>query len=777
MDPKDVLSSWKEISDYLQRSRSTCQRWEVELGLPIRRFDGTPKARVFAYKAEIDRWVAEKRHLLNSQTEEDLAQRRRKRKHLRATVAASVILAAVAFAGWRIFIVKTAPFPEVRPSLAILEFENISGDQNLETWKAGLPYLVSIDLMQSRYLDVLPPEDTFGILRELDLLEAKRYTAENLIAVANRAKVDYTVSGSLIKAGKNVLITCLVQEPQTGEVVKTVRHEYTREEDLFFAVDDLTKEIKRGVNLSARQIAADIDKKISGITTKSPEALRLFCEGQRLTWLGKQPEALSCLERALAADSHFALGYQCLFTVHLDMGHRAEAWSYLQQAFELSDRTPERERAFIQGYYYEFVEKDPEKAVRIYERTVSLYPMEDLSRDSLGRIYINMEDWSRAIQLLEKTIQEDQPRRQIPAGFYTSLSAAYAASGSYGKAESLFDDFLSNPSNRTPPGHFRRILMHIVQRQFEPALTLASMTQALYPNYPETRRLAGYVHQFQGDFASAEKEYESLLGHENPRAQFDSRMSLANLYLDQGRVGESINQLKSAVDLAQSRKEMEWERAARTGLAYRFRLLGDLRQASKEAEAACRLQKEGGLEAKDEYPLRALIALELGHFKEFDDQAEMIKGWIKRGPNPRLMRIYYHLIGHRELRRNNMADAVDLLEKAQALLPCQIGCGAKDDQAKFFDSLAEAYYRGGDLARAAETYLKITLLTTGREAYGDIYARSFYHLGKIYKALGQKEKATENYRKFLELWDNADPIFEEVIDAQKRIKNLSFVSQ
>jgi tetratricopeptide (TPR) repeat protein len=770
MNPKDVLSSWKEISSYLRRSRSTCQRWEAELGLPVRRVDGTPKARVFAYKAEIDRWMAEKQHLLNSQAEEDPALRRRKHRHLRTGVAAVVILAAIAVAGWRAFAVRTAPFPEVRPSLAVLEFENISGDRNLESWKVGLPYLVNIDLMQSRYLDVVPPKSIHGILGELGLLETKHNTAESLIAVANRAMVDYTVSGSLIRAGQSVLITCLVQEPQTGEVVKAVRHECAQEEDLFSAVDDLTKEIKRGLNLSARQMAADIDKKVARITTGSPEAWRLYCEGQRLTWLEKPLEALSCLERAVAADMNFALGYQCLFAAYMDLGQRDEAWRYLQRAFELSERTPEREQALIQGYYYEFVEKDLEKAARIYERTVSLYPMEASSRNHLGRIYNNLEDWNRAIQVLEKIVQENQQDRHISPELYTSLSAAYAATGAYDKAESLLDDLLKNLSTRIPSVHFRRVLLHIVQRQFEPATALASMTKALYPNYPETGRLVGYVHQLQGDFAAAAKEYESLLGSENPRTQFDSRIRLANLYLDQGKVGESISQLKLAVDFAQSLKEMEWERAARTGLAYRFRLFGDLRQAEKEAEAACRLQNRAGLEAEDEYPLRALIALELGHLKEFDDQAEMIRGWVKRVSNPRLMRIYYHLMGQRELQRNNMADAVDLLEKAQALLPCQIGCGAKDDQAKFFDSLGEAYYRGGDLPDAAVMYKKISLLTTGREAYGDIYARSFYRLGRIYEDQGEKRKAVENYKIFLGLWRNADPIFEEVTDAQERLQ-------
>jgi Flp pilus assembly protein TadD len=54
---EDRLESWKEISAYLERTVRTCQNWEAAYGLPIRRIGDTPKARVYAYKAELDDWL------------------------------------------------------------------------------------------------------------------------------------------------------------------------------------------------------------------------------------------------------------------------------------------------------------------------------------------------------------------------------------------------------------------------------------------------------------------------------------------------------------------------------------------------------------------------------------------------------------------------------------------------------------------------------------------------------------------------------------------------
>jgi hypothetical protein len=53
----DRLESWKEISAYLERTSRTCQKWEVLYGLPIHRLDETPKARVYAFRSELDDWL------------------------------------------------------------------------------------------------------------------------------------------------------------------------------------------------------------------------------------------------------------------------------------------------------------------------------------------------------------------------------------------------------------------------------------------------------------------------------------------------------------------------------------------------------------------------------------------------------------------------------------------------------------------------------------------------------------------------------------------------
>ena len=53
----EILNGWKEIACHLGKGVRTVQRYERELGLPIRRPAGNLTGSVIATKAELDGWV------------------------------------------------------------------------------------------------------------------------------------------------------------------------------------------------------------------------------------------------------------------------------------------------------------------------------------------------------------------------------------------------------------------------------------------------------------------------------------------------------------------------------------------------------------------------------------------------------------------------------------------------------------------------------------------------------------------------------------------------
>jgi phage terminase Nu1 subunit (DNA packaging protein) len=53
----EILNSWKEVAQYLGRGTRTVQRWEQDLGLPVRRPRGKRHSAVMALRQDIDAWV------------------------------------------------------------------------------------------------------------------------------------------------------------------------------------------------------------------------------------------------------------------------------------------------------------------------------------------------------------------------------------------------------------------------------------------------------------------------------------------------------------------------------------------------------------------------------------------------------------------------------------------------------------------------------------------------------------------------------------------------
>jgi hypothetical protein len=58
-EQKELLSSWKEIAKCVGKGVRTVQRWEKDLGLPVRRLAGrTQKSTVLLYRSDLDAWMA-----------------------------------------------------------------------------------------------------------------------------------------------------------------------------------------------------------------------------------------------------------------------------------------------------------------------------------------------------------------------------------------------------------------------------------------------------------------------------------------------------------------------------------------------------------------------------------------------------------------------------------------------------------------------------------------------------------------------------------------------
>jgi serine/threonine protein kinase len=674
---------------------------------------------------------------------------------------AFLVLVAAGIVLWRIIAPKkAAPLPSSsgQPTLAVLYFENKSGDTKLDSWRDMLSELLITSLSQSRYMSVITGEEMYTILKRLGLVDARKYSSEDIEKIAAQTRATHVLRGSFIKTGESFIITAGLQKPGTRENPPPIQLEASNDKDVIVKVNDLARQVKEGLNLTAAQISSDIEKDAGKITTSSPEALKCYIEGRRSHMAVKYDQAIAHMEKAVEIDPEFAMAYRSMAMSYHNSGRIAEARKYLKKALELSPRLAENEKLFIEANVFYF-DEDYAKDIELLERLVRTYPGHNFD-SSLANAYELAGNIDKAIEHGELAVQIVENAMNV-----ANLAEFYMAKGLYQKAEDVCRSFLKGVEDSFNI-HLFLGFSYLCRRQFDPALAEA---EKVYLLNPEAKIYKGLILLLKDDFGGAEK----ILG-----ADWRGLLLPA-----QGKIQENIALAQQ--NLEKSKGDKEKERYAYGGLADALSEAGRYEDAYRAFDQYLKLSAEyrkstgeSGLPylpSQQKYDLYTKGGLQ-AKMKSFDEArktAEELKSLIEKGINTKELRLYEYLLGQIELGKKNFRQAADLFSRACGRLNFENpGTADANDHASCFDALARALYELGDLAKARQEYEKIALLTIGRLYSGGIYAKAYYMLGKIGEQQGDKARALENYDKFLDLWKNADAGLPEVEDAKARLAGL-----
>ena len=174
--------------------------------------------------------------------------------------------------------------------------------------------------------------------------------------IADEGGAQYTVHGSFLKTGAEIIINATCQKPHSREVISPIQLTCRGFGEITARVDEMTRKIKTDLNLTPSQIAGDIDKSIGEISTPNAEAWAYYVESRRYHFRDEYDKAIPLLQKALSLDPEFTMANRALDSAYFNIGDYPEARRCSARTLELLQKHPERisdrDRYFIEQNYY-----------------------------------------------------------------------------------------------------------------------------------------------------------------------------------------------------------------------------------------------------------------------------------------------------------------------------------------------------------------------------------------------------------------------------------------
>ena len=185
--------------------------------------------------------------------------------------AGFIILLVILF-----FVFKHSFFGRTRISepipIAVISFENQTGDKTLDYLQKAIPDLLVTSLEQSNYFNVTTRQRMFDLLKQIGNDSVEIIDEDLGFELCSIEGVNTIVLGSFIKAGEQFATDVKVLDVESKRLLKSASSRGKGVGSILeIQIDELSRDIAQGVGLSERAIAVT-QKPIAEVTTNSMEA-------------------------------------------------------------------------------------------------------------------------------------------------------------------------------------------------------------------------------------------------------------------------------------------------------------------------------------------------------------------------------------------------------------------------------------------------------------------------------------------------------------------------
>ena len=369
-----------------------------------------------------------------------------------------------------------------RPSIAVLPFQNLSGDPEQEYFADGMAEDIITALSRTRRLFVIARNSTFTY----------KGRAVDVKQVGRELGVRYVLEGSVRKAANRVRITGQLIDTSTAAHLWADRFD-GMPEDIFDLQDQVTTSVVSAIAPKLEQ--AEIER-ARRKPTESLNAYDYYLRGMASFYRGTKDaisEALDLFDKAIARDPEFASAYGMA------------AWCYVQRKNNLWMTDCARETAAIErlarqaarlgkedptalytgGYALAQIEGHLDAGIALIDRALALDPNLAAAWHLSGWMRIHLREPEVAIAHLARAVRLN-PLDPLLFAMQNGIAAAHFLAGRYDEASSWAEKAL-----REHPNYLPAIRMSAASHAFAGRLAEAQKAVARMRQIDPALRVAG----------------------------------------------------------------------------------------------------------------------------------------------------------------------------------------------------------------------------------------------------------------------------------------------
>jgi adenylate cyclase len=366
------------------------------------------------------------------------------------------------------------PLPE-KPSLAVLPFDNMSGDSKQDYFSDGITESIITALSNVSNLFVIARNSTFTY-------KGKQVKVQQ---VAEELGVRYVLEGSVQRSGDRVRITAQLIDALKGHHLWAEQYD-RRFGDIFVLQDDITEKLTGGEQarvrrehtenpeayeywLRGREIYRSFTKEDNAQARKLYEKAAEMDPNNSFIWIGigwthyrdgrfgwtdTPTRSLALAEelaqKILAVDDYSAQAYALLSSVYMTKRQNDKAVAYGEKALALAPNLADMTAAVAASFMYS---GRPEEAIELVKKAMRLspyYPAWYLA--VLGIAYRLTGQYKEAITLLESWRARANPRSAVP---HLYLAFTYEEAGRGEEAQVAVAEVLKRKPKASIAGYLK----------------------------------------------------------------------------------------------------------------------------------------------------------------------------------------------------------------------------------------------------------------------------------------------------------------------------------